>query len=206
MENFIIMEGKTVQDAVSLALKELNATEDRVEIEVLDEGTKGILGLIGGRNARVKVTLKDDSVEKAVDFLYDIFEKMHIAVHISVEENEDTITLNIEGKDGGIIIGRRGETLDALQYLVSLVVNKDRETYKRIILDIENYRDKRRETLVNLANRLAEKVISSRKSIALEPMNPYERRIIHSALQDNKRVRTYSVGDEPNRRVVISLK
>jgi len=120
--------------------------------------------------------------------------------------SEDTISLKIEGDDIGIIIGRRGETLDALQYLTSLVVNRSKEGYKRIVIDVENYRKKREEILIRLANRLADRVIKYKKNITLEPMNPYERRVIHSCLQNHKYVETYSVGEEPNRKVIIALK
>ncbi|WP_265445920.1 RNA-binding cell elongation regulator Jag/EloR [Acetivibrio straminisolvens] len=206
MPQFVEKSAKTVKEAVDLALAELNATEDNVEIEVLEEGTKGIFGLIGSKLARVKVTLKETGGEKAKKFLLDIFSKMKVSADVLVEESEDTILLRIQGDDIGIIIGRRGETLDALQYLTSLVVNKSKQGYKRLVIDIENYRQKREETLVKLANRLADRVIKYKKDITLEPMNPYERRIIHSSLQNHKYVETYSVGEEPNRKVIIALK
>lgn len=198
--------GKTVQEAISLALEELGTDIDHVDIEVVEEGGKGILGLIGSKVARVRVAMKESSSEKAVKFLSSIFDKMNLDAEIDAEENDESITINIKGKDSGIIIGRRGETLGALQYLTSLVVNKDGGSYKRVELDIENYRAKREETLVKLANRLAERVVKYKKNIVLEPMNPYERRIIHSSLQNNKYVETYSIGSEPNRKVVIILK
>ncbi len=197
---------KSVQEAISLALDELKADKDNVDIEVLDEGNKGIFGLIGNKMARVKVTLRETGGEKAKNFLLDVFEKMNVKADIQTTEDEDSLLLKINGKDIGIIIGRRGETLDALQYLTSLVVNKDKEIYKRVVLDIENYRQKREETLVKLASRLADKVVKYKKNITLEPMNPYERRIIHSSLQNHKYIETYSIGDEPNRKVVITLK
>ncbi|MCX7843337.1 MAG: protein jag [Clostridia bacterium] len=206
MDYSVEKTAKTVQEAISLALQELNADEDSVEIEVLDEGNKGIFGLIGNKMARIRATLKETGIDKVRKFLNDIFEKMDVKAEIDISEENDSLNVNIRGKDIGILIGRRGETLDALQYLSSLVVNKDKENYKRVVLDIENYRQKREETLVKLANRLAEKVIKYKKNITLEPMNPYERRIIHSSLQNNKYIETYSVGDEPNRKVVITLK
>ncbi|HHV28525.1 RNA-binding cell elongation regulator Jag/EloR [Acetivibrio mesophilus] len=206
MPQFVEKSAKTVREAIDLALAELNASEDSVEIEVLEEGTKGIFGLIGSKLARVKVTLKETSGEKAKKFLLDIFSKMKVSADVLVEEDEDTILLKIQGDDIGIIIGRRGETLDSLQYLTSLVVNKSKEGYKRLVIDIENYRQKREETLVKLANRLADRVIKYKKNITLEPMNPYERRVIHSSLQNHKYVQTYSVGEEPNRKVIIALK
>lgn len=198
--------GKTVEEAVSLALSELDAGEDDVDIEVLEEGSKGIFGLLGNKQARVKVTLKETGLDAAVNFLEEVFEKMKVEAEIEAKEQDDGILLKITGKDSAIIIGKRGETLDSLQYLTSLVVNKNEKTYKRVTIDIENYRKKREETLVKLANRLADRVVRYRKNITLEPMNPFERRIIHSTLQNNKYVETYSVGDDPNRKVVITLR
>lgn len=197
--------GKTIQEAVDLALEELNAVQEMVDVEVLDEGSKGIFGLIGSKQARVRVTLIESNIDKGIKFLTDIFEKLNVEAHLDVFEDDASLLFKIKGDDIGIIIGRRGETLDALQYLVSLVVNKGEGSYKRVVLDMENYRQKREETLEKLANRLADKVIKYRKEITLESMNPYERRIIHSTLQNNNRIKTYSIGEEPNRKVVISL-
>ena len=205
MSQVIEKTAKTVQEAINLALDELHASPDNADIEVLEEGSKGLSG-IGSKVARVRVTLKDIQKNQGEKFLQDVFSKMKVSVDIETEEDEESMTLRIKGKDSGIIIGRRGETLDALQYLTSLVVNKSREDYKRVTVDIENYRQKREETLVRLASRLAERVVRYRKNVTLEPMNPYERRIIHSSLQNNKMVETYSVGDEPNRKVVITLR
>jgi len=206
MANVVEKTGKTVQDAISLALAELNADIEDVDVEVLEEGSKGIFGIIGSKLARVRVTLKESSSKVAIEFLQKVFQKMGVSAEIEAEEYDDTLFLEIKAEDSGIIIGRRGETLDALQYLVSLVVNKNKENYKKVSIDIENYRHKREETLVRLANRLAERVVKYKKSITLEPMNPYERKVIHSTLQDNKYVETYSVGNDPNRKVVITLK
>jgi len=206
MDNFVEKTGRTVQEAVESALEELNAEEDEVEIEVLDEGSKGILGLLGSKQARVRVTLKENRGDLAYTFLKNVFEKMNINADVIVQEESDILRINITGEDSGIIIGRRGETLDALQYLTSLVVNKESQVYKKVSLDIENYRQKREETLVNLANRLAKKVIKYKKSITLEPMNPYERKIIHSTLQEISNIETFSMGDEPNRKVTIRFR
>jgi spoIIIJ-associated protein len=206
MANSVEKTGKTIQEAIKAALDELNADESSVDIEVLEEGNKGIFGIIGSKVARVKVSLKESSAEKAKQFVESVLDKMNLNADILVEETEDSILLKIHGKDIGIIIGRRGETLDSLQYLASLVVNKEKGSYKRVVIDVENYRQKREETLIKLANRLADRVIKYKKNIVLEPMNPYERRIIHSSLQDNTNVETYSIGDEPNRKVVITLK
>ena len=179
--------------------------EDDAEIEVIDEGTKGIFG-IGGKNARVRVVLRSLRSDDAVSFLQDVLSKMKVEVEIEKIEDDESILLKITGKDSGIIIGRRGETLDALQYLTNLAVNRQSDEYKRVTIDIENYRQKREETLVKLADRLAERVVRYRKNVTLEPMNPYERRIIHSTLQNNSLIETHSVGEEPNRKVVITLK
>lgn len=205
MSKVIETTGKTVDDAVDAALDELGAEIDDVEVTVLDEGSKGLFG-IGGKQARVQVRLKMGLAEVGTRFLESVFEKMNADADIEKFEDEDSILLKVSGKDSGIIIGRRGETLDALQYLTSLVVNKNSGRYKRLTIDIENYRKKREETLVRLAKRLADKVIRYRRNVSLEPMNPYERRIIHSTLQNNEYVETYSVGEDPNRKVVITLK
>ncbi len=205
MSHSVEKTGKTVQEAISLALQDLNVDREDTEIEVLDEGSKGLFGL-GGKVARVRVTIIGSRADEARLFLEDILSRMKVAVDIEAEEDDESVIVRITGKDSGIIIGRRGETLDALQYLTGLVVNKGKEDYKRVTVDIENYRQKREETLINLANRLAERVVRYRKNVTLEPMNPYERRIIHSSLQENKSVETYSVGEEPNRKVVITLK
>lgn len=206
MEHSIEKTGKTVQDAISIALDELNADQSNVEIQILDEGTKGLFG-IGSKLAKVRVTLKEvSSGDIAKDFLLDILGKMNIEAEFEIEEDEESVLIKILGQDIGIIIGRRGETLDSLQYITSLVVNKNREFYKRVTVDIENYRQKREDTLIKLSERLAEQVVKYKKNVTLEPMNPYERRIIHSTLQNHKYVETYSVGEEPNRKVVIKIK
>lgn len=199
--------GKTVQDAVDAALSELNAGGDEVEVEVLEEGNKGFLG-IGGKLAKVRVTLKksQNNETKVDEFLISVFKAMDIDVSVESEYTEEGININVTGKDCGTIIGRRGETLDSLQYLASLVANKNSDNYVRVTIDVENYRKKREETLVRLANKLASRVVKYRRKITLEPMNPYERRIIHSALQNNRMVETYSVGEEPHRKVVIALR
>ncbi|NLM34713.1 MAG: protein jag [Clostridiales bacterium] len=203
----IEMTGKSVEDALKAALAELNVTEDRVEVEVLDEGSKGLFKLIGAKPARIKVKVKKDYVYDAKTFLRDVLNSMGVKAEIRVKEEDDVLKINLVGPDMGIIIGYRGETLDSLQYLVSLVVNKEQDAeYKRVLLDTENYRAKREETLKRLANKTAYKVRKTGKSFKLEPMNPYERRIIHSALQNDQYVETFSEGEEPYRRVVINLK
>lgn len=205
MEQIVEKTAKTVQEAVDMALEELGARREDVEINIVDEGMKGLFG-IGGKSARVQVILKDTGREDGVAFLKSIFDKMRLDVNIEKFEDDESIMLKVTGKNSGLIIGRRGETLDALQYLTGMVVNKRNDEYKRVMIDIENYRQKREETLIRLADRLADRVVRYRRSVTLEPMNPYERRIIHSCLQSNENIETYSVGEEPNRRVVIALR
>ncbi len=207
MLKYVEKTGKTVEEAIGLALEDLGADKESVDIEVVDEGNKGLFGLIGSKQARVKVTVKQNCNNVAVEkFLKDIFKEMEINVDIVINEEGKDMDINLKGDNMGILIGRRGETLDALQYLASIVANKGQENYKKVVIDTENYRRKREETLIRLANKVAERVVRFKKSVSLEPMNPYERRIIHSALQQNKQIETYSVGDEPNRKVVIAMR
>jgi spoIIIJ-associated protein len=204
MATIVEKYGKSIEEAISLALEELNTDRSCVDIEVLDEGNKGIFGIIGAKNARVRVTLKKTAADRTGMFLEEIFDKMNVDVQMTVEEEDNIVYVMVEGKDSGIIIGRRGETLDAIQYLSCLAINNGTEEYKKVVVDVENYRKKRENTLIKLSNRLADRVMKTKKNITLEPMSPYERRIIHATLQNNKYVRTYSVGDEPNRKVVIA--
>ncbi len=261
--------GKDVDEAVRLALIDLNLTEDQVNVIVLEEPTKGFLGL-GAKLAKVRVEKKPEMKaerkeekiqkyepsyqsektqkqpekkpekrEKRTDrqrqtsessfegsfsfrekpsdlvdlsghiaeiFLREITEKMGLNLKIKIQGNDSCIYIDMDGRDSGTIIGKRGQTLDAIQYLTSLVVNKDKEKYQRVVVDAENYREKREKTLEQLANRLADKVIKSKKSVRLEPMNPYERKVIHATLQSNPKVITRSEGEEPYRRVIIELK
>ncbi len=206
MAQFIEKEGKTVEAAIEDALLELNIEMQDAEIEVLDEGSKRLFGLIGGRNALVRVYKKENFDDIVRDFLRPILNAMGLEEDLDVVMEGDTLTVKLAAENIGIVIGRRGETLDALQYLLGLVVNKSSERFIRVVLDVGNYREKREETLVKLAKRLAEKVSKTRKNMTLEPMNPYERRIIHATLQNFKSVETYSIGDEPNRKVVIKYK
>ncbi len=203
---FVEKADKTIAEAISSALRELNTTRDRVEVEVLEEPSKGFLGLFGNKLAKVRVTLKDNPAEKATEFLEKVLDSMKIPAVLKTELKGSNLHVEIVGKDVALLIGRRGQTLDALQYLVSLVVNSGDANYIRVVLDTENYRKKREQTLIKLANKLAYKVKKFRKNITLDPMNPYERRIIHSSLQNNPHVGTKSQGDEPNRKVVIFLK
>lgn len=199
--------GKTTEEAIQNALKQLNVTEDKVNIEILEEGSKGFLNIIGVKPAKVKVTLKRDYISEATSFLRDVLNTMNIKAEIHVKEENDEIKVDLIGPNMGVLIGYRGETLDSLQYLLSLIINKNHEdTYKRVILDTANYRHNRQETLKRLALKMGDKVRKSGRTLKLEPMNPYERRIIHSTLQNNTYVTTHSEGEEPYRRVVIDLK
>ena len=205
--DFVKFTGKTVDDALTNALLELKAASDQIEYEVVDSGSAGIFGL-GSRPAVINVRKKFTIDGAAKDFLEDVFRTMDMDVDIEIDYNEEEKEISVEliGDDMGILIGKRGQTLDSLQYLTSLVVNKQSEEYIRVKLDIENYRERRQETLENLARNLARKVKRTRKPAVLEPMNPYERRIIHSTLQNDRYVVTSSEGEEPYRHVVISLK
>lgn len=202
----LVATGRTIQEAIENGLKELKVNRDQVEVNVVEVPSKGIFGIIGSKEAKVEVSLKDNVEEMARDFLYSILHAMHITGDIQTSLQDKILNIEVEGSDMGILIGRRGETLDAVQYLVSLVINKDREEYIRVLLDTEHYRSKREKTLQQLADRLARKVEKYRKKVLLEPMNPYERRIIHSYLQNHPKVTTYSEGEDPYRKVVIALK
>ena len=260
--------GNDVDTAVDLALAELKATRDEVEVTVLEQPSKGFFG-IGAKLALVRVERKKpvqeeepvsdkvvkeskpvkenraeqkkpqknqkparrsekkaekkeepmkSSIEKeigdlppvdehiALDFLKEVTEQMGLDIEISAKADEENVFFNIRGKDSGTVIGKRGQTLDAIQYLTSLVVNKDNSNYVRVVVDAENYRAKREKTLEKLANRLADKVVKTKRSVRLEPMNPYERKVIHATLQSNPRVTTRSEGQDPYRRVIIELK
>jgi len=205
MKKSIEKTGKTVEEAIQAALSELDLEKHKVDIQVVEEGSRGLFGLIGSKDARVIVTPKQTGEDRAREFLSSIFNTMNMEVELEFEEKDGQLDINMSGPNMGVLIGKRGETLDSLQYLTSLVVNKGDEKYIRVSIDTENYRKKREEALVRLAKKLANRVIKYRRNITLEPMNPYERRIIHSALQNNKMVTTYSIGDEPNRRVVIAI-
>ncbi|MBO5245474.1 MAG: protein jag [Selenomonadales bacterium] len=225
---------KTVEEAVAAALKELGVTEDRVTVEVLEQPKSGFLGLIGGRPAKVAVTLiekeepvfaeavkaeepaaaasfsvsaQEGPIAVGKTFLMDVFEKMNLTVSIEVEEKEEIVLFDLKGEDLGILIGRHGQTLDALQYLTNLAANKNASEGRiRIVIDVEDYRKRREETLVRLAHRLANKVKRRNQRIVLEPMSRHERKIIHMALQDDPQIATYSEGEEPYRKIVIAAK
>ncbi len=203
----IEVSAKTVSDAITEACQKLGVTSDKLDYQVIDEGSSGFLG-IGSKPAVIKASKKNNVEDNAKEFLNDVFEAMNLTVSVNVkyDEAEGSMDIDLSGDEMGILIGKRGQTLDSLQYLTSLVVNKDREDYIRVKVDTENYRDRRKETLENLAKNIAYKVKRTRKPVSLEPMNPYERRIIHSALQNDKYVTTHSEGDEPYRRVVVTMR
>lgn len=204
---FIEVSAKTVNDAITEACQRLTVTSDKLEYEVIEEGSSGFLG-IGSKPAIIKARIKSSVEDTAKDFLKDVFEAMDLTVVVNVTYDEINNSMDIElsGDEMGVLIGKRGQTLDSLQYLVSLVVNKGVENYIRVKVDTENYRQRRKDTLENLAKNISYKVKRTKRPVSLEPMNPYERRIIHSALQNDKYVTTYSEGDEPFRHVVVVLK
>lgn len=204
---YIEMSGKTIEEALNLALNELNTTKENVEIEILQQPSKKIINIFGGKLAKIKVTVKEGKKDEVIKFLTSIFNSMKLVPNIDVNITEDSIHVSVTGDNMGSVIGYRGETLDALQYLLSLTVNKNHdEPFKRVVLDIENYREKRELTLKRVAEKTAYKVLKSRRPYRLEPMNPYERRIIHAALQGNENIQTRSEGDEPYRRIVVDIK
>lgn len=204
--NQIEKTAKNIDDAILAALEELGVGRDKVDVEVIDEGTKGLLGIFGGKDAKVRVSLKNNPTKLATDFLKEIFDEMGLSVDFETNLDGNDLTINLVGDDMGIIIGKRGETLDALQYLTSLVVNHRGGSYIKVTLDTENYRIKRQEALRALAIRIAEKVSRTGRRHIFEPMNPYERRVLHATLQSHEVVTTYSIGEDPNRKVVVSLK
>ena len=204
---YIEVSAKTVSDAITEACQKLSVTSDKLIYEVIEEGSTGFLG-IGAKPAVIKAAVKCSVEDNVKSFLNDVFEAMNMTVVVDVKYNEEEKTMDIDlsGDELGVLIGKRGQTLDSLQYLVSLVVNKETDDYVRVKVDTENYRQRRKDTLENLAKNIAYKVKRTKRTVSLEPMNPYERRIIHSALQNDKYVSTHSEGDEPFRRVVVTLK
>ncbi len=204
---YMEFSAKTVNDAIKEACQQFTVTSDKLDYVVVEEGSAGFLG-IGSKAAVIKARVKCSLSDNAKTFLNDVFEAMEMTVVVDVKYNEEEKTMDIDlsGDEMGVLIGKRGQTLDSLQYLVSLVVNKDSEDYIRVKVDTENYRQRRKETLENLAKNISYKVKRTKRPVSLEPMNPYERRIIHSALQNDKYVTTHSEGEEPFRRVVVTLK
>ena len=205
----VIKVSKTVDEAVDLALEELEAKKEDVLVEVIEKPSKGLFGLIGTKDATVKVTVIYDPIEIAENFLTKMLSSMNLDGSSLVRKEDSCLyieIININSSDMGIVIGKRGSTLDAIQFLLSLAVNKGRDDYIRVMVDAKGYRKRREQTLIRLANKMAAKAKSTKRLVKLEPMNPYERRIIHSTLQDVNGITTFSEGEDPYRRVVIKLK
>lgn len=204
---YIQISAKTVDDAITEALIQLGVTSEQLEYEVIEKGSAGFLG-INSKKAIIKARKKETLEDKVRSFLDEMFRAMNmeVVVDLTYDEASKNMDIELKGTDMGILIGKRGQTLDAIRYLVSIVANKDTEEYIHVKMDTENYRKRRRETIENLAKNLSYKVKRTKKPVTLEPMNAYERRIIHSALQNDKYVSTYSEGEEPYRHVVIALK
>ena len=204
---YIEISAKTVDDALTEASIQLGITSDQMEYEVIDRGSSGFLG-IGSKNAVIKVWKKFSVEDNVKSFLSQVFHAMNMQVEIMIDIDEENKLINVElkGDDMGILIGKRGQTLDSLQYLTNLAVNKQSDDYYKVKVDTENYRKRRRDTLENLAKNIAYKVKRTKRPVALEPMNPFERRVIHSALQNDKFVTTHSEGEEPFRHVVVTLR
>ena len=196
---------RTIEEAVAEALTDLEAIEENVDITVLDSGSKGLLGF-GSKPARVLVKIKAGPEDIVKDFLSEVSSAMGLSIQTETSLKDKHVYVNMIGENMGVLIGKRGQTLDSLQYLTNLVVNRCGVPEFSVVLDTENYRKRRRETLEALAISLAKKVKSSKKDVVLEPMSRYERHIIHSTLQHDRYVKTHSVGNEPYRNVVIAPK
>lgn len=201
-------KGKNIDEAITNASIELGMTSSDLEYEVVEKGSAGILGFINVKQAVIKVKKKDDVTDSTLKYLNKIFNAMELEVEVKIDYNEDTNVMDIvlEGEEMGVLIGKRGQTLDSIQYLTSLFVNKKSTSYIKVKVDTENYRARRKDTLENLARNIAYKVKRNRKPITLEEMNPYERRIIHSALQNDNYVSTRSDGEDPHRKITVYLK
>ena len=204
---FIEVSAKTVDDAITEASIKLGTTSDKIEVEVIEKGSTGFLG-IKSKPAIIKARKKNDTVDNIREFLENVFSAMNMEVTIDIKKAEDDKVYEVElsGKEMGLLIGKRGQTLDSLQYLTNLAVNKHSDGYIKVKLDTEDYRQRRKDTLENLAKNIAYKVKTTKRPVSLEPMNPYERRVIHSALQGDRYVETHSEGEEPFRHVVVTLK
>lgn len=198
--------GQTVEEAIEKGISQLKVSREKVDIKVIDEGKKGIFGIFGSRLAIVKLTVNVDPEMEAKQFLSDVCKQMDVEVNIESTIDGKYVYFQLNSDKTGLLIGKRGQTLNALQILTQVVLNRFSEEFMNVILNAENYREKREETLVLLANRLANKVIKEKKEISLEPMPSFERKIIHAALADNEKIKTYSVGTDPHRHLVISPK
>ena len=207
MKRIIEIKSKNQEEAIKKALEQLNVNESDLEIEVLEQPTKGFLGLIGSKEGTYKFTVKETEIDIAKNFVENILKNSNVEPIVKVKQDNNLIKVNIEGNDAACLIGRRGETLDSIQFLTGLALNKiNKESDFRVLVDIENYRSKREDSLVRYANKMAREVAKTKKTKKLDYMNPYERRIVHSALQNDKYVTTYSEGTDPYRRLVIEYK
>ena len=206
MQKSIEVQGRTEEEAIEAALEQLGMSRDDVSVEIVEQAKTGFLGL---KNipaiVKVHYESKEDRTEQVDSFLTGLFTRMDIEVGLDIKEEDGAISVILTGKDPGALIGRRGETLDAIQHLTNYVVNRSISGRVRINLDAENYRQRRNEALESLATRTAGKVMKYRRNMTLDPMNAYERHVIHSALQEHEHVSTFSVGTEPNRRVVVAF-
>jgi len=205
--DFTEFSAKTVEEAVTEACLSFGVTSEDIEYEVVEKGSNGFLG-IGSKDAVIKARKKDSVEAELKRFLADVFAAMDLEVTITININEDdkSIDVDLAGDEMGVLIGKRGQTLDSLQYLANLAINKKRPDRYKVKIDTENYRERRKETLENLAKNISYKVKRTKRPVDLEPMNPYERRIIHSVLQNDKYVTTHSEGEEPYRHIVVTLK
>ena len=199
----VTASGQTVEEAVQSALEQLNATKDQVDVHIIDEGKKGFLGIFGSTRAIVSVKLKKNHIEEAEQFIEKVTKQMNLDIDIETVVNDQQVTFNLSGEKIALLIGKRGQTLNALQYLVHLVINTDSETYYRVILDAEGYRRRRNQTLESLALKMADKAVHLNRKVTLEPMPAFERKVIHQTLQTKNSVSTTSEGQEPFRYVVI---
>lgn len=200
----VTASGKTVDDAVQSALQQLNANQDQVNIDIIDEGKKGLFGIFGAKRAIVKVTFKEDPIDLATEYLENLAQVFSTDISINVSQKEKELTFNLSGDKIAMIIGKRGQTLNAIQHLVQVMINRQSKDYYRVIVDAEGYRARREATLKQLAERLADKALKIKRKVTLEPMPSFERKIIHSVLQNHLRVETNSEGSDPNRFVVIT--
>lgn len=199
----IIRHGRTVEEAVESAARELGVDVSRLEVEVLDEGSRGFLGVLGHRESRVRVRVNADKVELVREILQTILSHIDSEVEVSVESGEQFIEARVDGEDLGLVIGRRGETLNAMQYLVNVIAGRKSQERRSVVLDAGDFRQRRREDLERLTRRMADRAVETGRRVRLDPMPPHERRIAHLAVQDDERVETYSEGTDPSRFVVI---
>lgn len=206
MRKSLELRSKTKEEAIKKALLQLNVQEKDIEVEVIENPTKGFFG-IGAKEGAYKITVIETEADIAKDFVENILKNSNVSAKVNVSQEDHLIKVDIEGKDAACLIGRRGETLDSIQFLTGLALNKiNKDSHMRVLVDIENYRSKREESLIRYANKVAREVAKTKKTKKLDYMNPYERRIVHSSLQNDKYVSTYSEGTDPYRRLVIEYK